>query len=87
MAKPIPPVFYLSYEDKLDFGKHKGKTLREVLISDYGYILWMRDAGIKKLDRNLIKDALDKKEFDEDKFEECDMFFQPGHYPEDDWFW
>jgi hypothetical protein len=82
MAKPIPPVFYLSYEDKLDFGKHKGKTLREVLISDYKYILWMRDAGVRKLNRNLIKDALDKKEFDEDIFEEYDMPIQP-----EDWCW
>ena len=38
----------------LSFGKHKGKTIKEIIISeDYGYIVWLRD----NVNRITISDA------------------------------
>ncbi|MFT4064372.1 hypothetical protein [Paraburkholderia sp.] len=30
-------------DDKLNFGKYKGRTIREVMKSDPGYLCWLRD--------------------------------------------
>lgn len=32
-----------SFDDKLNFGKYKGKTIREVLRTDPGWLCWIRD--------------------------------------------
>ena len=42
---------------KLDFGKHKGKTLKEVVLKDYFYFCWIEENNIKhfKLD---VKDLI-----------------------------
>lgn len=34
----------LRLEDKVPFGKHKGKTVQETYLEDSGYLVWMRDA-------------------------------------------
>ena len=33
----------LGLESSLTFGKFKGKTVREVIQSDFGYVKWLRD--------------------------------------------
>ena len=48
----------------LSFGKHKGKTIKEIIISeDYGYIVWLRD-NVKRItisdsDYNYCKQMVD----------------------------
>lgn len=34
----------------LNFGKHRGKAVADVLATDPGYFLWLREAGIVTLD-------------------------------------
>ena len=48
----------------LSFGKHKGKTIKEIIDSeDYGYILWLKD-NVKRItisdsDYNYCKQMVD----------------------------
>lgn len=37
------PTKVYSLDDKLEFGKHKGETLREIIHSDYGWVEWAID--------------------------------------------
>ena len=37
----------------LNFGKHKGKAVVDVLASDPGYFLWLLEAGQAQLDRDV----------------------------------
>lgn len=38
----------LGYDSILQFGKHKGKSVEEVLDIDPDYIKWIKDKGIHK---------------------------------------
>lgn len=49
----------------IDFGKYKGKTLGDILDTDYSYILWLRNIGILKLDKKLIDAALEEQNEDD----------------------
>lgn len=41
MGKPEPEQIYeLGWDDKLDFGKHKGLTVQEVFDNNPGWISW-----------------------------------------------
>ena len=39
------PIKVYGLNDVLDFGKHKGKTLQEVISSDWGWIEWAADSS------------------------------------------
>ena len=40
MAKPLPTTKQYDHDDRLMFGKHKGKTVGQIISEDPGYILW-----------------------------------------------
>lgn len=35
---------------KMPFGKHRGKTLRDILLDDPAYLDWLQDADIRSQD-------------------------------------
>lgn len=43
-----------------NFGKHKGKTIKEVSISEPGYYGWMMDADFPRYTKQCLKKAMDK---------------------------
>lgn len=40
--------WYLNLKSELDFGKHKGETVEDVLENDPKYLLWIKEKGIHK---------------------------------------
>lgn len=56
----------LSLEDELDFGKHKGKTVREVLRIDSGYIIWCISSNVKTFANEVVINLIEHD--DEDFF-------------------
>ena len=42
----------------LNFGKHKGRSVADILARDPGYFYWCREAGIAKLDAD-VNNAVD----------------------------
>lgn len=45
--------------DKFDFGKHKGKTVREVIAKDPEYIFWLAENNIANFSQELLDNATD----------------------------
>jgi len=43
-----------------NFGKHKGKTIKEVSIAEPGYYGWMMDADFPRYTKQCLKKAMDK---------------------------
>ena len=44
----------------LSFGKHRGKTVREVLRDEPSYIIWATDEGVIDCPDNIYDEAQDK---------------------------
>lgn len=49
----------LSIDDKLQFGRNKGQTVRQVLKSDPGWLRWIRDEKMKA-GENFFTEAVDE---------------------------
>lgn len=49
----------LSIDDKLQFGRNKGKTVREILKTDPGWLRWIRDEKMK-VGENFFTEDVDK---------------------------
>ena len=43
-----------------NFGKHKGKTIKDVSIAEPGYYGWMMDADFPRYTKQCLKKAMDK---------------------------
>lgn len=52
---------YMTYEDALQFGKYKNRTLESILSEDPRYLIWM-DENLEdiNIDREIIEDAQDE---------------------------
>lgn len=48
----------------LEFGKHRGKMLRQVLIDDPQYILWLNEEEIVNIAEDVIIEAEEKLDND-----------------------
>jgi hypothetical protein len=48
-------------DDKLNFGKYKGRTIREVLKSDPGYLCWLRDSILKDKRQIFLADDINRQ--------------------------
>jgi hypothetical protein len=55
-ASPAPPPAELGLNDPIDFGKHKGKSIYELIASQRGYMKWV----IEKTDRKFSGDVIAK---------------------------
>lgn len=53
----------------LSFGKHKGKTIRQIIDNeeDYGYIVWLND-NVKRITISLSDYSFCKKMVDDNQF-------------------
>jgi len=38
----------------MDFGKHKGKTVRDILLNEPGYYNWMMDGDFPQQTKNVL---------------------------------
>ena len=48
----------MNIEDILHFGKHRGKTVAQVLATDCQYILWLNRNHIKSFSKEIIECAI-----------------------------
>lgn len=59
----------LRLKDKLTFGKHKGKTIKEVLDNDPQYLVWLHEKTKHKLQRVIYNEAeLSYRDIDEAEY-------------------
>ena len=45
---------FKSLKDVFNFGKHKGKSIEDVISSDPGYILWAHDEKVAKFTQQML---------------------------------
>ena len=68
-------------EGVLSFGKHKGKTIKEIIISeDYGYIVWLRDNVNQITISDANYDYCKRMVADENSMHEAIMESRHGNY-------
>lgn len=46
--------------DVLDFGKHKGKTIRWVIEHDPSYIIWLHENKVCEIPEEIVEEAVDQ---------------------------
>lgn len=60
------PRFIESFDQTIDFGKHKGKTVNEVIGDDPGYLLWIAQETDMDINPQIVDAAQDA--FDDETF-------------------
>jgi len=56
----------------MTFGKHKGKSLAQILDEDYGYIIWLSEENVLSIDEKVTGMAYDLQNEDEDDYSWAD---------------
>ena len=59
--------------DVMDFGKHRGKTIEQVVECDPSYIVWMHDSNVRDVSDDIYHSALEALE-EHDQYDLDDIY-------------
>jgi len=59
----------------IKFGKHKGKSLAQILDEDYSYIIWLSEENVLPIDEKVTGMAYDLQNEDDDDYSCYLLFF------------
>jgi hypothetical protein len=69
IAKPMLPA---GFGHVMKFGKHKSKSLAQILDEDYSYIIWLSEESILSIDEKVTGMAYDLKNESDDDYSWAD---------------
>jgi hypothetical protein len=56
----------------MKFGKHKGKSLAQILDEDYGYVIWLSEENVLSIDEKVTGMAYNLQNEDDDNYSWAD---------------